>query len=116
MKRIQVDTDYDLAAEGVRANYRNNQSPEMPEAAGRIEEVNFLTRDEWHFAIDQEIGSGWLIHDRTVDRYGNPSPWYGTYWICQGTTQNFPSLGERDANMRIMRANVVIPPPRHRLP
>jgi len=113
MKRIQVDTDFDLVATAIPANYKNNQSPEEVDPIGRVEQFNIFTRDEWHFAIDVEIGAQWLIHDRTVDRYGNPSPWFGQYWIVQGTAQNFPSLGERDANMRIVRANVIAHPPRH---
>jgi hypothetical protein len=111
-RNTQVDTDYDPAGTGVKALLVNNQSPELPELDGRTEEVSIFTRDEWHFDIAQTIASGWLIQNQTIDRNGNPSPWYGKYWIVQGDSQNIPSLGGRRVNARIVKANLLPTPPK----
>jgi hypothetical protein len=98
----ETETRYEPVATGVSCLYTNQESPESVGAGGfpRYEQPSFFTRDVWDFAIDVEIDAEYLIQDQTVDRFGNPSPHFGRYWLVVGTPQKLPSLGRRNCNMK----------------
>ena len=98
----EVATEYELVATGVPCLYKNQESPESVGAGGfpRYEQPSFFTRDVFHFAIDQEVDAEYLLQDTTTDRFGAPSPHYGSYWLIVGTPQKFAALGGRNANFK----------------
>lgn len=98
----EVQTRYEFVAIGVRGLYTNQESPESVGAGGfpRYEQPSFFTRDVWDFAIDQECEAEYLLQDQTLDRFGNPSPHFGAYWLVVGEPQKFPSLGRRNCNFK----------------
>jgi hypothetical protein len=111
----QVEVEYVLVASDVPCLYVNNESPESVGAGGfpRYEQQNFFTRDSFHFAIDQEVGTAYLLQDTTTDRFGARSPHYGAYWLIVGEPQKFAALGGRNANFRRCLAIEQPNPPPH---
>ena len=95
---------YEPEALAVPCYFEVRSSVETAQLFGRIEGDNMFTVDTVHLDGEQEIDSGWVLVNRTLDADGAPSRNYGRYWIVQGQPKSVSNRGRRTARKRSVEA------------
>ena len=81
------------------------QSPSSPSPMGRIEADIVLAIDKIHFAEDQVIDDGWLVHNKTLNLDGSQSTLYGRWWRVRSEPQRFINSTRRRGGKLIVLAS-----------
>lgn len=96
--------EYTPAYFDIPCYFQIRSSVETAQLFGRIEGDNIFTVDTIHLDGEQEIDSGWIAVNKTLDSDGSESLNYGRYWIVQGQPKTISNRGRRRARKRSVEA------------